>query len=154
MRLGVLANEPIQSSLHALTRGNFWCPTQRVLGITNTWRAMLHVLIALAVIAGAFNFLKAGERRKACAQRMTIKRFHQHFRKLTNARFIVWIANVENTASRFAVRVLNDAVQTINAFIHIGEATLLFAAINQQNWRAFDQVQNKLRNGARRTNAR
>ncbi len=140
VRLGVLANEPIQSSFHALTRGNFWCPTQRVLGVANAWRAMLHVLVALAVVAGAFNFFKAGERRKACAQWMAIKGLNQHFSKLTNARLIVGVSNVENSTSGFAIRVLNDAVQSIHAFIHIGEATLLFAAIHQKNWRAFNQV--------------
>ena len=67
----------------------------------------------------------------------------KHLRKFTDAGFIVWIADVHDLAVTSVFLVLDDPEETVDAFIHLGEAALLLSAVHQQNRCAFDEIEDQ-----------
>src|SRR5213075_2117731 len=108
---------------------------------------VLDVLIAGAIVGGAFHLLVAGERREPAAQGVFLKPGHEHLGQFTDAGFVVWIANVDDLPVTNPFGIFNDAVEAFDPFSDVGEAAFLAAAINQEDGVALNQVEDELGNG-------
>ena len=144
MLLGPIAQEPVQCSGHRASGFHLWSPADIPKGIPDTWAAMLDIFIALAVIASAFNDLESCEWREVLAKRMRLELFHQHLGKFLDAVLVIGISDVDDSAVTTLFFVLDDAEETVNAFGHFCEASLLLSTVHELDRRSLNQIQNQL----------
>src|SRR4030042_1370454 len=80
---------------------------------------------------------------------MPIELLQEHFRQVSDAGLVIGIADIYNPALAHAILGLDYSVKTLNAVRDIGETAFLSAAVDKQNRRTFDKIENQLCNGAR-----
>ena len=79
---------------------------------------------------------------------------NKHFRQFANAGLVLGIADVDNLTIAYVALVFDYPEQALNAFGYIRKASLLVAAVNQLDGRAFDEIENELGYGPRAPNPR
>src|SRR6185295_19542679 len=72
---------------------------------------------------------------------------------ILDAGLVARVTDVEDLAVALAVLVLDDTEQALDALSHVREAALLPAAVDQEQRRAFDEIQDQLRDRARAADA-
>ena len=146
--LDALAQEVVEGASDRLSHTHLRGPVQKAFRVLDARTSVQHVLVALAVVRTAFEFAVTGEGREAIPQWVLIELFHEHFSQLTDAGFIVRVANIDDLAIARAIVRVDQAEEALDAVGDVREAAALVAAINQQDRRALHEVENQLGDGS------